>query len=175
MMKKMFIFVIILFGTLGYRSSGMALEIKVDKEGGISNRVVSVDGISDQDSESEELKEIEEQMKQMLDEVKRLEGELKKKVQKELLPIIRKEIERLKKWLREFQPEDEEKKPRKVMIRKEGLDGYQRMRALPQVKPPPNTGRQTRLPSLILPSRTASSRAMAQDAEEILPYLCMVT
>ncbi len=122
MMKKMLLFVIILLGTFGYTSSGMALEIKVDKEGGFSCTVVSVDRISDQDSESEELKEIEEQLKQMLEEVKRLEREIKKKVQKELLPIIRQEIERLKKWLRELQPEDEEKKPQKVWNRKEGLD-----------------------------------------------------
>ncbi len=119
MIKKMLLFVIILFGTFGYRSSGMALEIKVDKESCISCIVVSVDGISDRASESEELKEIEEKLKQMLEEVKRLEKELKKKVQKELLPIIRQEIERLKKWLRELQPEDEETKPQKVRI-KEG-------------------------------------------------------
>jgi hypothetical protein len=122
MMKKMLLFVIILFATFGYRSSGMALEIKVDKEGGVSYRVISADGISDQDSESEELKEIEEQMKRMLEGLKRLERELRKKVQEELLPIIRQEMERLKKWLRELQPEDEEKKPQKVRIKKEGLD-----------------------------------------------------
>lgn len=136
MMKKMLFFVIILLGTFGYRGSGMALEIKVDKEGGVSYGAVSVDGSSDQDSESEELKEIEERMKQMLEEVKRLERELRKKVQKELMPIIRQEIERLKKWLRELQPEDEETKP-----------FYHLMRALPHVNPPPNTGRQTRSPS----------------------------
>jgi peptidoglycan hydrolase CwlO-like protein len=122
MMKKMLLFVIILFATFGYRSSGMALEIEVDKEGGVSYRVISVDGISSQDSESEELKEIEESMKQMLEEVKRLERELQKKFKKELWPIIRQEMERLKKWLRELQPEDEETKPQKVRIRKEGLD-----------------------------------------------------
>ncbi len=48
-------------------------------------------------------------------------------------------------------------------------------RALPQVNPPPKTGRHTRSPSLMLPSRTASSKAMAQDAEEIFPYLLSVT
>jgi TolA-binding protein len=120
MMKKMLLFIIILFGAFGYRGSGMALEIKVGKESGVPFRVVSVDASSDQDSESEELNEIEEQMKQMLEEVKRLERELRKKFQKELLPIIRQEMERLKKWLRELQPEDEETKPQKAWIKKEG-------------------------------------------------------
>ena len=52
---------------------------------------------------------------------------------------------------------------------------YHLMRALPQVNPPPNTGMHTRSPSLTLPSLTASSREMAQDAEEMLPYLSKVT
>jgi len=48
---------------------------------------------------------------------------------------------------------------------------YHLTRALPQVKPPPKTGRQTRWPSWMLPSLTASSKAMAQEAEEMFPYL----
>lgn len=52
---------------------------------------------------------------------------------------------------------------------------YHRIRALPQVSPPPKTGRQIRCPSWMLPSLTASSNAMAQDAEEMFPYLWRVT
>ncbi len=47
----------------------------------------------------------------------------------------------------------------------------QRIRALPQVRPPPNTGRQIRSCGLMLPSRTASSRAIAQESYDMLPYL----
>ncbi len=56
-----------------------------------------------------------------------------------------------------------------------GFAAYHLMRALPQVRPPPKTGRQTRSFCLMLPSLTASSRAMAQEAEEMLPYLLRVT
>ena len=63
MMKRVLLFVIILFGTFGCRSGGMAHEINVDKEGGIACTVVSVDGISGQASENEDFKEIEEQLK----------------------------------------------------------------------------------------------------------------
>ena len=52
---------------------------------------------------------------------------------------------------------------------------YHRMRALPQVRPPPKTGRQTISSFFMLPSRTASSRAIAHDAEEMFPYLWRVT
>ena len=40
-----------------------------------------------------------------------------------------------------------------------------------QVNPPPKTGMQTRSPGFTLLSRIASSRAIAHDAEEMLPYL----
>lgn len=48
---------------------------------------------------------------------------------------------------------------------------YHLIRALPQVSPPPKTGRQIRSSGWILPSRTASSNVIAQEAEEMLPYL----
>ena len=46
---------------------------------------------------------------------------------------------------------------------------YHLISALPQVSPPPNTGMQIICPGWILLSRTASSSAIAQDADEILP------
>jgi hypothetical protein len=51
---------------------------------------------------------------------------------------------------------------------------YQRIRALPQVSPPPKTGKHIKSSGWMLPSRTASSSAMAQEAEEILPYFWSV-
>jgi hypothetical protein len=51
---------------------------------------------------------------------------------------------------------------------------YHRMRALPQVNPPPKAVKRTRSPGLTVPSRTASSRAMGTVAEEIFPYRSMV-
>jgi hypothetical protein len=63
MMKRALLFIIILFGTFGYRSGGMPHEINVDKEGGSACTVVSVDSISGQASEGEDFKEIEEQLK----------------------------------------------------------------------------------------------------------------
>ena len=47
---------------------------------------------------------------------------------------------------------------------------YHFISALPQVSPPPKTGRQIKSPFLILPTSTASAREIAHEAEEILPY-----
>jgi len=52
---------------------------------------------------------------------------------------------------------------------------YHLIRLLPQVSPPPNAVRQTSLPDLIVPSLTASSRAMGTVADDMFPYLSMVT
>jgi hypothetical protein len=49
------------------------------------------------------------------------------------------------------------------------------MRALPHVNPPPKAVRRTRSPGWMVPSRTASSRAMGTVAEEIFPYFSMFT
>jgi len=51
---------------------------------------------------------------------------------------------------------------------------YHRMRLLPHVSPPPKAVSRTRESFLIVPSRTASSRAMGTVAEEMLPYFSIV-
>jgi len=51
---------------------------------------------------------------------------------------------------------------------------YHLTKALAQVRPPPKAVRTIRSPFLIDPSRTASSKAMAAEAEEMLPYLWTV-
>jgi hypothetical protein len=53
--------------------------------------------------------EIEKQLKELLKDLKKLEKEVKEKVRKELLPHLKREIEKLRKWLREFDLEGEGK------------------------------------------------------------------
>lgn len=48
---------------------------------------------------------------------------------------------------------------------------YHWIRALPQVKPPPKAVKMTLSPRFIEPERTASSKAMAVEADDELPYL----
>ena len=48
--------------------------------------------------------------------------------------------------------------------------GYMRTMAAPQARPAPRAQRSTVWPGLMRPSRTASSRAMGMEADEVLPY-----
>lgn len=52
---------------------------------------------------------------------------------------------------------------------------YHLIRELPHVNPPPKAVSKTRSPGWMVPSLTASSRAMGIVAEEMFPYLSMFT
>ena len=93
----------------------MAVKIKVEKGRHLSYRVFSIAEKSNEVSQSKEYDELEAELKRLLEEIKRLEKDVKKKIQKELLPLIRREIEKLRKWLHEFHPDDEPE-PQKVPI-----------------------------------------------------------
>src|SRR6185436_12440417 len=51
-----------------------------------------------------------------------------------------------------------------------GFRSYHSMTAAPQVRPAPKTIRRIRSPALTVPDSTASSRAIATEAAEVLPY-----
>lgn len=61
--------------------------------------------------QTEETEEIEKELKRLMEDVKRLEKVIEKRIKKDVLPHIRREIEKLRKWLREFQPVDDNPSP----------------------------------------------------------------
>lgn len=65
----------------------------------------------DQDSNKGNYEALEKQLKALSDEIKRLEKNVRDKIHKEMLPHLRKEIEKLKKWLKELRPEKERQEP----------------------------------------------------------------
>jgi len=69
---------------------------------------------SEQGAKDEKSQEIEKELKRLLEEVKKLEKDAREKVQKDILPRIRKEIEKLRKWLKEFSSSDDDTAPRKI-------------------------------------------------------------
>ena len=63
--------------------------------------------------------ELEKQLKQLLQDLEKLEKDAGEKVRKELIPLLKKEIEKLRKWLKEFQFRQKEK-PEPVWTWEEG-------------------------------------------------------
>ena len=64
--------------------------------------------------------ELEKQLKQLLQDLEKLEKDASEKLRKELIPLLKKEIEKLRKWLKEFQFRQKEK-PEPVWTWKEGF------------------------------------------------------
>ena len=61
--------------------------------------------------------DFEKRMKSLLKDLEKLEKEAKEKMTKEILPYLREEIERIKKWLKEFRLEKEkEDQPERIRI-----------------------------------------------------------
>ena len=129
MFNKMIYFAITFSVVVGFRNSAVAMDIR-DAEGFEPNhkapslyaqthtRIVdpasAITEKTNQVSQKEKYKGLEEKLKDLMEELKRLEKEMENKFIKEILPRIKREIEKLKKRLREFQFDDDEPKPVEV-------------------------------------------------------------
>ena len=110
MFKNLTYLAIILFVTSVCTNITIAEDIKNDWECDISCRVSSAEYQSGIISQTEEYKKLEKELKDLVEEMKRLEKDVKEKLRKEILPLIRREIEKLRKQLREFHLEDDKSK-----------------------------------------------------------------
>lgn len=63
----------------------------------------------DRDRADRTFEDLERQLKQLLQELRKLEKEAGEKLRNELIPMLKKEIERLRKWLREFKLKEKSK------------------------------------------------------------------
>jgi len=130
MIKKIIFLSFIILVTSGYQNISMAMElnnnevccmnymdlcVKVKKDGSAIVQIFSKADKSVQDSKGKEQKDLEKELKQLMEEMKRLEKKVKESIRREILPFIRREIEKLRKWLREIQP-DNKPEPRKTRI-----------------------------------------------------------
>lgn len=107
--------VLIIFG---YGNSVTAMEIKDPKGCGILKPVFSDNEKVDRDAQGKEYKELEKKLKKLLEEMKRIEKDVEKNIRKKLLPLLKREIEKLKRWLRELHPEDDSPEPVQTKNRK---------------------------------------------------------
>ena len=110
MFKKLIYLSIILIVILVCTNRIIAEEIKHDWACELSCIVFSAEYQSGIISQTEEYKKLEKELKALLEEMKRLEKDVKEKLRIEILPLIRREIEKLRKQLREFHFEDDKLK-----------------------------------------------------------------
>ena len=111
MYQKIIYWTIMIFIIFGYGNSAGAMEIKNDKECSILNRVFSDNERLDRDAQGKEYKKIEKELKKLLEEMKRIEKDVEKEIRKKILPLIKREIEKLRRWLRELRPKDDVPEP----------------------------------------------------------------
>ncbi len=110
-MKKAFLILwVILFIFLASKSGSWSAALSHD------SLCTKDTGFTAQADQSKDLHEdFEKQMKSLMRDLEKLEKEAKEKMTKEILPYLREEIERIKKWLREFRLEREkEDQPERI-------------------------------------------------------------
>lgn len=81
----------------------------VTVEGGHHKTVTLKQALEDQDMEA-----FQEELQRLLEELKRLEKEGEETFRKEILPQLRRELERFKEWLRKLKPHEESQEPIKI-------------------------------------------------------------
>ena len=128
MLKKVILFASLCLGTLtifsganaeipasfavGLEPKAAGCEPSAGREPG-SPVLVSSDP-SEKDFGNPEEEDLDRAFEDLIKELKRLEKDVKDKVRKELLPHLKREIERLRKWLREFNLDGEPQEPVKT-------------------------------------------------------------
>ena len=118
MFRKLIFIGIMLFIASGYSNNGIAKGMKDnnDKDCRAECRIFYAASESNQGSQDKDSEDLEKQLKELKEEFKKLQKEIHEKFRKEVLPLIKKEIEKLREWLREFHPRDSEQEPQKTSI-----------------------------------------------------------
>lgn len=115
MFSKQTFSILILLTVLGYQNSSIFADIIHPDYVRIFGHFSTVNN-SGQDSKSKEHMELESELDALIQEMKKLEDDVREKMRKEILPLIRHEVEKLRKRLREFHIEGDNPEPRKINI-----------------------------------------------------------
>ena len=126
MRNKTLVFSCFLIGFLGCRMSvlagpsGQDLSMHPDHEAiaphpeSLQRAEKDLAFLLDRSDMTKDYEEIERRLKHLLQELKALEKEAEERLQKEVLPHLRREIEKLRKWLRQFRMKEDDQKPIKT-------------------------------------------------------------
>lgn len=104
---SLYVLLILLLGSLGI-STGAALAAEPWPDPPSHEEIVSTLHRVQTKDLSEDF---EKQLRSLLKDLEKLEKEAKDKMTKEILPYLREEIEKIKKWLKEFRLEKEKEDP----------------------------------------------------------------
>lgn len=73
--------------------------------------LISLEEKKNRDFLGEGVEDIEKQLKSLMEELKKLDKDVRGKVRKEVLPRLKREIERLREWLRKMEPKRDQDEP----------------------------------------------------------------
>lgn len=111
MFQKMICLATIVLVIGGFKSTGLALAMEEDGRSDTVTLMWSTDEESNGGSQDKKHDELEEEMKRLMEEMKRLGKDAKERFKKDILPRIRREMEKLRKKFQEDQPGDEKSEP----------------------------------------------------------------
>jgi Skp family chaperone for outer membrane proteins len=101
--------VLVLVGFYEGIGSGVVSEVDQKRAHAVSLAAESSPPSSEDPKWKEEYRKLEDELKRLLEELKRLEKNMEDKVQNEIIPFLRKEIEKLRERIRRFRMDE---KPR---------------------------------------------------------------
>jgi peptidoglycan hydrolase CwlO-like protein len=85
--------------------------LRINQAGVPDNAIASDTNPSSSEEKNEQYQKLQDELKKLLDELNRLGNDMQDKVQNEIIPFLKKEIEKLREQIRRFRME--EKKPDK--------------------------------------------------------------
>jgi len=88
-------------------SDGSGDVLAVNQEGVLADAIASETNPPPSPEGKEEYRKLESELKRLLDELKRLEKSMEEKVQNEIIPFLRKEIEKIRERIRRFRMDEE--------------------------------------------------------------------
>lgn len=126
MRKKIFIFIFFFSFLIWDPSSvsGHGHDRKgSDEDGRAATSWIFSKDAEDKGADSKGYEELQNQLKALMDELKRLEEDAEDKIRKEMIPFIKREIERLREWLKKLRPKKDQEEPVMTRIENKHVPG----------------------------------------------------
>jgi len=107
MIRKAFLAAISGLMLLSMGGSNSAEALRVNQAGVPAHSIASETGPPPSQEGEKEVQKLEDELKKLLDELKRLGNDMQDKVQNEIIPFLKKEIEKIRERIRRFRMDEE--------------------------------------------------------------------